>query len=61
MDKREKPVCSHCGSDEVYRDACAAWNIETQQWELVTVYDNADCEQCQSETSLEMVSVDAAA
>ena len=46
MDKFEQPVCNYCGSDEVYRDACVAWNVETQQWELVTVYDNVDCEQC---------------
>ena len=58
--KIEQPVCSYCGSNEVDRDACAAWNIETQQWEMVTVYDNADCEQCQGETSLEMITVDSA-
>jgi hypothetical protein len=36
-------VCSHCGSTEVLRE----WDVETQQWELHSVFDNAIC---QSET-----------
>jgi hypothetical protein len=40
-------VCSHCGSTEVLRDAYAEWDVETQQWELHSVFDNAIC---QSET-----------
>jgi len=44
--------CEHCGSTDVRRDADAAWNVEAQEWELVTVYDNATCEECGGETSL---------
>lgn len=44
--------CATCGSDDVRRDASAAWNVETQEWEIVTVFDTADCETCCSETSL---------
>lgn len=44
--------CATCGSDDVRRDASAAWNVELQTWEIVTVFDNADCETCGGETSL---------
>lgn len=46
-------VCSCCGSDDVTRDACARWNVDNQQWEMVTVYDNTDCQKCEGETRLE--------
>ncbi len=44
--------CRTCGSDDVRRDASVEWNVELQTWEIVTVYDNADCEVCGSETTL---------
>lgn len=44
--------CSTCGSEDVRRDASVAWNAELQTWEIVTVFDNADCEECGGETSL---------
>lgn len=50
--------CKHCGSKDVRRDADAAWNEETQQWELVTVYDNATCEKCGKETTLIAIPID---
>lgn len=43
--------CGACGSRDVHRDADAAWNVKTQEWELVAVYDNATCEQCGGETN----------
>ena len=51
-------VCSTCGSDKVFRDATAAWCVETQQWEMVTVFDHSDCEQCNGECSLTEKEVD---
>lgn len=55
--KSEKPVCQYCGSDDVYVDAYAAWNNETQEWELVNTFDNYVCNgECDgSETSVEWV------
>lgn len=44
--------CRTCRSEEVTRDACARWNVETQRWELTTVYDNADCDDCGGESRL---------
>lgn len=44
--------CATCGSENVRRDASVEWNSELQMWEIVTVYDNADCEDCGVETSL---------
>lgn len=44
--------CNACGSQDVYRDAFASWNTETQQWELVAVYDAATCEACENDTTL---------
>ena len=44
--------CAACGSQNVRRDASAEWNAELQMWEIVTVFDAADCEDCGTETSL---------
>lgn len=44
--------CATCGSENVRRDASAEWNAELQMWEIVTVFDVADCEDCGTETSL---------
>lgn len=51
----QKPVCSTCGSEEVRRDAYASWNTKTQEWELITTFDNTDCEQCGGQCSLEWI------
>lgn len=49
---RIKIVCSVCGSDDVRRDATAAWNVETQAWELAAVMDQGYCEGCQGDCNL---------
>jgi hypothetical protein len=52
--KKEYPVCSFCGSDNVRADAYAQWNRDRQEWELTTTFDKgAVCEPCGGETSLE--------
>lgn len=48
-----KIVCSHCGGENVMRDAYAAWNPETQQWELGNVFDQGYCEDCGGEATLD--------
>lgn len=45
--------CSVCKSENVRRDADAAWHAEVQEWGLVAVYDNAVCEECGGETRIE--------
>lgn len=55
---KEKPVCSHCGSDDVRADAYAAWDVETQEWELTATFDKgAVCEDCCEPCSLDWVEV----
>lgn len=39
----QKPVCSLCGSDDVRADAFAAWDVESQQWEVSETYDKGGC------------------
>jgi hypothetical protein len=46
-------VCTDCGSTDVRRDATAAWNTETQEWELCAVQDQGYCEKCEGEAKLE--------
>lgn len=38
--------CSTCSGQNVKRDAHAEWNPELQQWDLSTVYDEWDCDDC---------------
>ncbi len=45
-------ICGTCGSDDVSRDALAAWSVADQRWELKTEFDNANCERCGEETRL---------
>jgi DNA-directed RNA polymerase subunit RPC12/RpoP len=44
-------VCVHCGSERVLRDAWAAWDSDSQSWELTSVFDAAHCEDCEGETT----------
>jgi len=41
-----KLLCPHCHSENITRDACAAWNPETNNWELSGVYDDMSCNDC---------------
>lgn len=45
-------VCSWCGSKNVVQDACVDANDHTV---ILTVYDNADCIDCEKETSLSWI------
>jgi hypothetical protein len=51
--KRQQPYCTTCGGTDVRSDAYAAWNVERQEWELVTTFDNTDCETCGGECTIE--------
>lgn len=55
MVSKTKPVCEECGSDNVWVDATAAWDIATQKWVLESTFQQEYCEQCDGETTLEWV------
>ena len=55
-----KFVCSSCGSENVRRDAWATWDVETQSWELATVFDAGFCDDCDGEASLTEIEIDEA-
>ncbi len=50
-----KIICNTCKSENVARDANAAWDVNLQQWVLSAVFDQAFCNDCDSETTLEEV------
>ena len=50
-------VCSICGSENVRRDAWAVWNVETQSWELSTVFDAGFCDDCDGGARLDEVEI----
>lgn len=39
-------ICVACGSDQVMREAWAAWDLTTQDWVLDTIFDYAYCQRC---------------
>jgi hypothetical protein len=45
--------CQQCLSADVCRDATAAWSAEEQKWELQSVQDQAYCNQCGEDTTIE--------
>lgn len=49
-----KVTCQKCKSEDVVRDATAAWNVDRQEWELCAVMDQAFCNVCGGETTLEI-------
>ena len=55
MSAKLKMVCAECGSEDVLRDAWAEWCVETQEWVLQNVFDDAYCEKCEGECSIEGV------
>jgi hypothetical protein len=47
-------VYSHCGSEDVFADSYAEWNIGSQAWEVVETFDKgAYCNKCDGETRIE--------
>ncbi|MCW1431864.1 hypothetical protein [Novosphingobium sp. JCM 18896] len=53
--EKVRMVCSHCGSDEVTRDAWAAWDPQAQQWALRATFDYAFCHRCMTDARIEEV------
>lgn len=54
---RIRMVCSHCGSENVTRDASASWSIEAQAWVLKGVMDTTYCEVCNDVSALNEVAL----
>lgn len=54
-EKKQRPVCVHCKSEDVVLDANVCWNHETQDWILEDTYDNLYCRECEDTTGIEWV------
>lgn len=46
------PTCAACGSRNVKREAWATWSFPSSEWELGLITDTAQCDACQTSTSL---------
>lgn len=44
-----KPVCPHCGADELVHDACVRWDDAAGTWAITTIYDAITCDHCGAE------------
>jgi len=53
-DKHFKPVCDHCGSDDITRDAVARWDVDTGEWVMTDTYDDEFCGACEDTTTTTM-------
>lgn len=56
--RKQIPVCSHCGSHDIQRNADVVWSEEDQDWEIAVVFDSATCEDCGGECSIEWIDAD---
>ncbi len=54
---KTRPVCAACGSINVRMDAVSEYSVELQEWVLCAGLDGTDCEDCESECSLDWVPV----
>ena len=52
-------VCGTCGGNNVSRDAWANWDTRKQEWVLSSVFDYGHCHDCDGESRLEEVELDA--
>lgn len=41
------PVCPECGSEDIVKDATAAWSHAEQDWTLAGTQDNCVCQACE--------------
>jgi len=47
------PCCQNCGSMRVTKEAWAGWNPDAGLWELEQVFDQAYCQRCEADTTLD--------
>lgn len=50
-------ACTTCGSQEVLRDAWAAWDVDAQDWVLRQTFDDAYCQECDGPTKIESINI----
>jgi uncharacterized OB-fold protein len=53
-----KMCCSECGSKDVLVEAWASWDEVNQEWELSSTFNQAYCEDCDSETSINEIEIE---
>jgi hypothetical protein len=46
----QRMTCERCGSDDVARDACLGWDVDSQSWRLTAVFYYAHGHACEGET-----------
>ena len=45
-------VCDKCGSKDVFADAWASWDAQSQKWVLEQSFDAGYCNYCQAECTV---------
>lgn len=45
-----RPLCRHCGSENLARDAAARWDIALQDWTITGLFDSTTCDDCGAES-----------
>lgn len=56
MSRLVRMVCSTCGSEDVYADAYAEWDVANQCWKVANTFDKgAHCGACDGETRIDEV------
>ena len=55
QENKRDAVCGSCASSDVWVDATAEWNTDTQTWELKSTFDMAFCTVCDGETIIKMI------
>ena len=48
----KKMICAECGSDDVWIDATAVWDVENQNWELGSMFQQEVCRKCETEVKI---------
>jgi hypothetical protein len=44
--------CSNCGSQNIRRNADVVWDVTTQKWEIVSLFDSCTCDDCDTECKI---------
>lgn len=55
MSDHIKIICAVCRGENVKKDAWVEWNSDAGRWEVACVFDHAFCDDCEGETSTEVV------
>ncbi|NLF19587.1 MAG: hypothetical protein GX595_20345, partial [Lentisphaerae bacterium] len=57
-DRRQSPVCDHCGSDNVSVDGACRWDGDAFAWSLQSIFDDdGHCDDCCGECRIKWVPV----